>query len=342
MVKLTQILKAAAFSGLWLMAHSSMAMQSYGPTKPNETLWTIASHHHPAKISIDQAALAIVKLNPKAFKGADYVLRARSYLKLPTTATEVRTALNLPVLRASHDKPKYLAKPIPKKLQVAKSHHVKRAPVNHVYQASSAPVSIEIAQLTKQLAAANQQTASLQQQLDNANTGFPWASLWFILWGLTVVSMYMLHRHYKANALFEEQDDPISPRQKSTEKTEPIIISVSEKPIKNPFEQCELDIPSSDTVVLTKVVASKAAEVTEDVSEAIPATPEIEALLQEIETDPYNLELRMQVLECYINQGDRAGFDQQSRDMVTHNVMMEGDELWIKLRALYLDTWVYS
>jgi FimV-like protein len=325
-------------------------MQSYGPTKANETLWSIASKHHPAKVTVEQTALAIVKLNPKAFQGGGYVLRAHSYLKLPTTSSEVKSALNLGAVSSTHTKPPVVSKavkqkPVKPKLQ-AKSlvkkqpHSAQVAP--QVVEFNNQAAAAQIAQLTQQLNAANQKVDLLEQQLDGNATGFPWSSLWFILWALSSISLYMVYRHYRHTEKNEIEDSGINEQvRESRGKSEPIIISVSEKQPENPFEQGELDIPTDETISVQKNLQADAEQETEE-PEEMQATPEIEALLQQIETDPYNLELRMQLLELYASVSDQAGFNQQSRDMLIHNLMMEGDEVWTKVRTLYLNTWIYA
>jgi FimV-like protein len=333
-------------------------MQSYGPTKANETLWSIASRHHPAKVTVEQTALAIVKLNPKSFQGSDYVLRLHSYLRLPTTASEVKSVLGLTAVSTANSKAKAsskLNKPVVKSARTvssAKSVHPHKLPSADHRAVSPQPMPpqqaylSQIAELNQQLTAANQQIASLQQQLSDSNSnvnGFPWASLWFILWALTSVSLYMVYRRYKSAETVETEDDANLKAQlkEARGKTEPIIISVSEKEPENPFQQGELDIPANEIGLNEQSLAETTDNETEQ-AEDMPATPEIQALLQQIETDPYNLELRMELLELYANASDQAGFNQQSREMLNHNLMMEGDEVWSKVRALYLNTWVYA
>ncbi|MDF2940479.1 MAG: putative Tfp pilus assembly protein FimV domain containing protein [Gammaproteobacteria bacterium] len=347
-VKLRFIITVMTLSSL-LGMHAAFAMQSYGPTKTNETLWSIAKNHRPAKVTVDQAALAIAKLNPKAFQGADFVLRPHSYLRLPTTSTEVKSALGLNAVSVNHakaktqsqpklaaEKPKYQPKPYLSKKTYS-------SPVlSQSTEAANQAAAAQIAQLTQQLNAANQKVDLLEQQLDGNSSGFPWSSLWFILWALSSISLYMVYRHYKRGGAVEDQDPSLNEQLKEARgKTEPIIISVSEKEPENPFEQGELDIPADETTAVQK---SEQEELEDEVEEPeeVPATPEIEALLQQIETDPYNLELRMQVLELYASVSDLAGFNQQSQDMLSHNLMMEGDEVWTKVRALYLNTWIYA
>jgi len=362
-VKVKYILKLVMLCAVLVFSQYAFAMQSYGPTKTNETLWTIASHHHPAKTTIEQVALAIVKLNPKAFVGPDYVLKPRQYLRLPSNSAEIKQALGNVSLQhqakaKTGPKSKSQAKLIPIKLRKPDEHKAKKpivAPVKHyehpLEAALTHPQSNELAaaqaqinQLNQQLAAANQQVASLQQQLDGSGNSFPWASLWFILWALTAISFYIMFRHFRSNN--KSVNAPtVDLKHTRAEKTEPIIISVSEKPTETPFEQCELDISTGaeDSELQSNEVGEIAEEDEDELeAEAMQATPEIEALLQEIETDPYNLDLRMELLELYAEAGDKKGFDAQSRDMLKHNLMIEGDEIWARVRAMYLDAWVYS
>ncbi|MDF2530000.1 MAG: ATPase [Gammaproteobacteria bacterium] len=363
-MKLRLIFKTMTL-GLLLAVNTGLAMQTYGPTKANETLWSIASRHHPAKVSVDQTALAIVKLNPKAFQGADYVLRSHSYLKLPTTALEVKSALAPASLSSSNSKAKVAAKPTKSKPAPARPVAVNKSnvqavkpsrPVKTASQLHQSPpkhwiepqyetqtTQVQVAQLSQQLAAANQQIATLQQQANGAADSFPWASLWFILWALTAISLFMIYRRYKSSEVIADGQPNIDAQvNEARGKTEPIIISVSEKAPENPFEQGELDIPVTEGEAPESSVDSNMEQDQVEGLEEKQATPEVQSLLQQIETDPYNLELRMELLELYADLSDQAGFDQQSHDMVNHNLMMEGDEVWTKVRSLYLNTWIYA
>lgn len=61
---------AAPAGGKAQAGAAAAAAGSYGPTKPAETLWAIASRMRPGKsISVEQVMLALLKSNPQAFYG---------------------------------------------------------------------------------------------------------------------------------------------------------------------------------------------------------------------------------------------------------------------------------
>lgn len=60
---------------------------NYGPVKPGETLWNIASAFKYADVSIHQMLVAIYRHNPTAFAGRINRLRVGSELAIPTAAS---------------------------------------------------------------------------------------------------------------------------------------------------------------------------------------------------------------------------------------------------------------
>ena len=75
---------------------------TYGPTRDQETLWSIASRLKPtADISVQQVALALYRKNPQAFESANInALKHNVILQTPTLA-EIRATSYVQAVRAT-------------------------------------------------------------------------------------------------------------------------------------------------------------------------------------------------------------------------------------------------
>lgn len=98
-----QIQSAPTFSEPLQRAQSNSAEPSrfYGPTRGNETLWSIASRLRPDNsVSVQQTLLAIYRLNPQAFENQNiHSLLPASHLRVPSLeqarASSTQQAINI-------------------------------------------------------------------------------------------------------------------------------------------------------------------------------------------------------------------------------------------------------
>ena len=98
-----QIQSAPTFSEPLQRAQSNSAEPSrfYGPTRGNETLWSIASKLRPDNsVSVQQTLLAIYRLNPQAFENQNiHSLLPASHLRVPSLeqarASSTQQAINI-------------------------------------------------------------------------------------------------------------------------------------------------------------------------------------------------------------------------------------------------------
>ena len=74
-------------------ASSRLGDGTYGVTDRDDTLWAIASRSRPAGASVQQAMLAIARLNPEAFIGGNINLVKAGYvLRLPNESEALSLA----------------------------------------------------------------------------------------------------------------------------------------------------------------------------------------------------------------------------------------------------------
>ena len=89
MSNLTRIGVAAlvAAGACWTPAVSAAAAETYGPTGPNDTLWSIANRLRPEGATVEQTMLALTRINPDAFVGPQRnLVMSGATLRAPTLA----------------------------------------------------------------------------------------------------------------------------------------------------------------------------------------------------------------------------------------------------------------
>ncbi|EGU44455.1 ATPase [Vibrio splendidus ATCC 33789] len=176
-----QIQSAPTFSEPLQRAQSNSAEPSrfYGPTRGNETLWSIASKLRPDNsVSVQQTLLAIYRLNPQAFENQNiHSLLPASHLRVPSLeqarASSTQQAINimnshLAKLDEPADKPK--AAQASNQSNVGSKNSVPAKPAPAVETAkklvSGAPSSSvkEMNKLEKQLELSESELLSLEEK----------------------------------------------------------------------------------------------------------------------------------------------------------------------------------
>lgn len=336
---------------------SAQAFTTYGPVKRGETLWSIAKKTRPNRhVSIDLMMSAIQKLNPQSFDNLSKgTLHVGAKLEVPSTVAELRDVLhgklpagastaapgsaapanNTPAAvnstqpavapEASTATPPAAPAAVSGNLVTAttplptgrnKTAELQNMVVQLQQQLQASQAQVAAATQTQQdLKAAQQQIKNLQTQLQQSNGSFPWAWLWFII--LALGSGYIVWN----------------------KRREPTEIAVPEDTHIEPNTGLEPDLfdaqPAQD-----EANGSILADALIAMAEGDYKTAK-RILLKGVRQEHDNIELRMKLLEVYVQLNDRDAFNAES-DYLLKNLISETDDAWKTVRAMYLKKWVYD
>lgn len=171
------------------------AAATYGPTRDQETLWSIASRIKPTHdISVQQVALALYRKNPQAFESANInALKHNVTLQLPTLAEMRSTSYAQAVRTTKHHnqawqasggsdkdsaelattkrdsvtRPRTIIKVVEKPVVVVDNK------VRRQQEAEIQRLKQQVSSLSRELASAKNQTRNLRQQLAATKTQTP-------------------------------------------------------------------------------------------------------------------------------------------------------------------------
>ena len=317
-------------------ASTGFAMQSVGPIQSGNSVWKIAQTYRPSGVSMMHMVNAIYRANPNVFPGGSQgPLRVGVTLQVPSTAQEVETALKTAPITASRAS-QTIAPSQGAALTQMQSTVLQLKQMVKIAQQSKAQVEAEVTSLNQQLSQLQAKNQQLQATLSNqSNSGFSWGWLWFAL--LALGACGVAYKRYRPNKKGMASVKPMK-KNKPTSQTEPEVeiqenLELKEEPRFGEAPVVEETMESEPTVVQTEVAG-------EEGPDGIFSDERAE-LMNLIEQDPNNVELRLKLLELLVRVGDQPSFDQESK-YVLDNMVEAGSPMWSKIRGLYLNKWVYD
>jgi FimV-like protein len=341
----------SAILSLSLVA-SAEAYTTYGPVKRGETLWSIAKKTRPNhRVGVYTMMQAIEKLNPTAFDDLNKgTLHVGAKLQIPSNITELRAVLHgdastntasstssetqpaaSTTASASSDEatavtPTAPAAPAAKasnnsqQLQAAKQAQAAAEAQAAGLQTQIQTLQTQVTQLQGQLQQSQQTATELQQsnnQLQSQTSGFPWASLWFVLFVIT--GGYIVWQS-RGRPQFKSTPERLEPKSGDEHLADDAILEEYE----------QVDGQNGSAIANAMIAMAEG-----DYKGAK------RMLLNAIRKDHDNIELRMKLLEVYTHLNDRDAFNAES-DYMLKNLINENDDAWKAVRAMYLKKWVYD
>lgn len=180
------------------------------------------------------------------------------------------------------------------------------------------------------------QIRALEEESNDLKGSFPWSWIWFAaLAGLIGYSLYTKRRpgdillsggRLAAARLGVTRADPPGSR----------VHSYPTKKFDENYQQYSLDRRAQGTEGHGAAMAGAMI----DIAEGNGNAAEMKLKVQ-IDKDPENIELRMKLLEVYIEQNNREKFKELADDLLA-NLISEEDPEWARIQAIYLSKWVYD
>ncbi len=294
-----------------LLASTSFAMTSYGPTKKGDTTWRVAKHFRVKDVSMDDLINAIQSLNPSAFGGPNNVTLALGQtLKIPTTKQEVMQANN----------------------ETSAVTQTEAFAVSQPMQSTPAPAADASTTTTAS------DTLATAQPIPNANINSDmgsswWSWLWFILFvialGLYVRSRWLVKKLRMTHHIVTHRLGMGGRRGESAPKEVSRYNTLGMKP-RDPTKMTAS--ASAETKIIGEVSNDMAAQ-QYDAAE--------KKLLNAIRQNKMNLDLRMKLLDVYVAMNNQSAFSKQAEYLLKH-MISENDDVWARVRNMYLKKWVYD
>lgn len=308
---------------LSMLSAASIAMQTFGPTKPGDSLWGIAEQHEIKGVTPTDMMSAIHIQNPTAFlRPSSDALKLGVKLQIPTTVAEVQQ-----ILSGTAPQPKVQA------------GSATVTPVQPVKQDELKALSdkLKITELSLQRAQAQNkslqtQVAALTQKAEGHNV---WTWLWFILWVFTLLLLIMRIRRQKRPDL-----GPMITDSAIADRPDLTSFSTEDQPQPTEMQQGELDMGAAASASddIAETVADEPSEASDQLQRAQAEKKLVDAIAQ----DPSNIQKHTALLNFYVQHNQQVEFDGHLKQMVTDQVVKEGDVQWNRLRTMYLNQWVYD
>lgn len=326
-------MKALVIGALMLsVSLSALATTTYGPIKRGDTLWRIAVKERPSRsVSVHDMLLAIQKMNATTLNGTSN-LSVGDTLTIPSTVAEVKTALQAPSAQKPATTQAFIktnTAPIENKPVVIERQVV---PVSHDSRLSGGDENV-ISNQVKQSSSSGVQTTSTASN----NSSFPWGWLWFVV--VLVASAYIAWlKIAKKSFPLGEVGMAAQRLGISNRRTAPHITKYKTRR----FQDMDPQKPTFQGVNNTpfsKDSADAIAGAMIDMAENENSNAE-RILKTALSKDTKNLELRMKLLELYVQTDNRAAFKQQADEVEA--MVPEHSAMWNTVRAMYLNKWAYD
>jgi hypothetical protein len=321
--------RVAFFLSCVSLSSWSLAYVDYGPIKPGDSLWKIASSHHIPHVSTQKMVHAIEALNPSMKK-----LKVGATLKVPSTLEEVKSALGVVTPSPAAEKSVVaspaatvltteVATPTPSPSTASEGH----ASSSTTQLISSKPVGGETNNtgvLNKPVTTENHPAMTV---VHDEGTSF-WAWLWFF--GLVLVVGFGWKNRYKLFSHLRGGKDIAARRLGLNRGDHEEAFDTNPLWTKGQPSYTETSRKKGDSMAEAMIQMAEG-----EYSEAK------ETLLNAVESDPKNIDLRMKLLEVSVALDDRELFKKES-DYLLEHLMDQADPRWGKIKSMYLRKWAYD
>ena len=360
-----QFFKIALIGGAFLLMSQANAWTTI-TVQSGETIDGIAAKYKPSTVSSMDMVIAVRSANPGVEKKG---LQSGTKLKIPTNSAEVRQALTGQIVASKSVAPPPLkpkavvvkptvakpvvTKPVTVKPTVAKSVVTKPVAIKPIV-AKPVPVvvdnSSQVANLQQALQLSQAEVTNLINQLNQLSQTpppptrslslFSFGDVWFVLWvGTLILWMRSRLKSRRIPPVAHVVSEPIEP---SIAVETLVDVTSHPEPVPHDFNeeewrQVELDIPASDAPAQTHMPLSPSFSIEEE--EALSG--EQKNIVDAIAGDHDNLDWHMALLEFHIKTLNKAGFKRHMDTTARTGLMAEGDGLWERVRAMYLNAWIY-
>lgn len=309
----------------------AFATKTYGPIKKGDSLWRIAVKNRPARtVSVHDMVLAIQKMNATALNGTSN-LSVGDTLTIPATVAEVRTAITnaqttSPAKKAAvtEEFVKTNAAPIVNKPVAFNKEVIGQTPAPTARPNATRAVETQVSPL-------------VATQTATSNTGFPWVWLWFVV--LLIAGSYVAWSKIAKRSFADGEKGTaaarlgISIRRKAPCVTKYKTRRFQDKQSSDPQFKTMNNTPfSADSA---DAIAGAMIDMAEDSNE------NAEAILQAaLAKDTQNLEVRMKLLELYVQTNNRTAFKREADTI--ESMVPEHSAMWNTVRSMYLTKWAYD
>lgn len=301
-----------------------LAWDHYGPVPSGFTVAKVAKQLHLHGASQADVMKALKILNPSTLKGSYHeAIKPGVSLRVPGSAKEVFSLLGVPAVHPASDHAvlsgaRYTA-------PVSGNVSEPMPPVATAPLVQAGPDTSELSALKAKLQASEHRVSELEQAADD--DGFPWSWLWFLAMAVLGFVVYHQRRLIRDLRLTHHIVTSRVGAHKSLRHQELGRYKTLEG-----FGESKVSPVSSEHPVMKEVL--------KDLQDKNYAAAE-KKLLNAIRQEKTNLDLRIKLLEVYVAMNDPTEFNRQVEYLLKH-LINEQDEAWLKIRELYLRTWVYE